>query len=166
MGGVINEPSILHIKVDNARHLLWSLVALGDGPGYLPPTGGACSSGRWCACHVVGLDSDWSVLTPKPLTFLCSVSHPCELLPPEHQLQSGPQQDEKGQVGGVLAPSLVSFPQVCCPQVGFQEVFSWQRRLCGCSAPMRRGRTPPHPRSKGAWSHDGTGMVPKGEWAG
>lgn len=37
MGGVFNEPNILHIKVDNARHLLWSLVALGDGPGYLPP---------------------------------------------------------------------------------------------------------------------------------
>lgn len=62
---------------------------------------------------MVGLDSDGSVLTPKPLTFLCSVCHLCGLLPPQHLLQwgsSGPQQDEKGRMGGMLEASLVSFP--------------------------------------------------------
>lgn len=54
---------------------------------------------------MVGLDSDGSVPDPKPLTFLCSVRHLCGLLLPEHPLQwghQGPQQDEKGQVGGML----------------------------------------------------------------
>lgn len=40
LGGEFNEPSILRIKVDNARRLLGSLVAPGDSLCFLPVTGG------------------------------------------------------------------------------------------------------------------------------
>lgn len=73
--GVFNEPSILRIKVDNVRHLMWSFVSLGGGWPILP------TSQRWGLQlreveHLprggAGLRLE-CVLTLKPLTFLCSM---------------------------------------------------------------------------------------------
>lgn len=132
---------------------------------YLSPV--ACSSGRWSACHVVGLDSDGNVLTPKPLTFLCSVCHLSGLLPPQHLLQWGRQDLSRMRRAGWVGcwrPLWFLSPR-CASSGGISGDFLLAAKTDFVGdGPPRVGEG--LPSFHGSLCHDGPRMVPKGDRTG